>query len=77
MIKKAVGNGVGMEEKGSVGLGIDGMGGKSGVEVRLQDARAIVVTVDSGEKGIGEGELRRVGFEVGEWVLGREEGRPS
>ena len=77
VVKKAPGNGIGIEEKASTGLGIEGMGGKSGVEVRLQDARAIVVTVDSGEKGISEGELRRVGFEVGEWVLGREEGRAS
>lgn len=44
----------------------------SGVEIRLEDARAILVRVD--EKGVGEGSLRRVGFEVGEWVRSKEEG---
>jgi len=59
-------------------------GGKSAraagpsVEVRLEDARAILLRV--GEDGeVGEGGLRRVGFEVGEWVRGRsgEERRTS
>jgi len=48
------------------------------VEVRLEDARAILLRVgDDGE--VGEGGLRRVGFEVGEWVRGRsgEERRTS
>ena len=44
---------------------------KSGtsVDVRLEEARAVIVR---GEKDgiIGEGALRRVGFEVGEWVRG-------
>lgn len=53
-----------------------------GVEVRLDDARAIVVRNESGrgggeggKSGVSEGVLRRVGFEVSEWVRGREEGR--
>ena len=54
-----------------------GMGSKSssgGAEVRLEDARAIVVRED--EKGeVVEGVLRRVGFEVSEWVRSKEEGR--
>lgn len=48
------------------------------VEVRLEDAKAILLRV--GEDGeVGEGGLRRVGFEVGEWVRGRsgEERRAS
>lgn len=56
-----------------------GAGGKSArgvgpsVEVRLEDARAILLRVgDDGE--VGEGGLRRVGFEVGEWVRGRSGG---
>lgn len=48
-------------------------GGGPGVEVRLEDSGAIMVRVDG--KGVGEGSLRRVGFEVGEWVRGRDEGR--
>jgi hypothetical protein len=40
---------------------------QQGVEIRLADARAILLTVD--ERGrVGDGGLRRVGFEVGEWV---------
>ena len=40
------------------------------VEIRLEDARAVVV------KGAwGNRELRRVGFEVSEWIQSREEGR--
>lgn len=43
-----------------------------GVEVRLDDARAVIV---KGEKdgGVAEGGLRRVGFEIGEWVRGWSE----
>ncbi|MCJ1235927.1 hypothetical protein MMC14_003901 [Varicellaria rhodocarpa] len=41
---------------------------KSGVDVRLQDARTVVLWT------LGEKELRRVGFEVGEWVRGIGEG---
>lgn len=42
------------------------------VEIRLEDARAVVVRAEKGR--VGEGGLRRVGFEVGEWVRGREGG---
>jgi len=68
------------------GGGVDGyedgggarLGGGTGVEVRLADARAIVVRKGGagggcggkGGPGLGEGALRRVGFEVGEWVRG-------
>ncbi|KAI9874800.1 MAG: hypothetical protein M1830_009258 [Pleopsidium flavum] len=54
------------------------LGAGTGVEVRLGDARAIVVRKIGKGVGVGEGALRRVGFEVGEWVRGmgvREEGR--
>jgi len=45
-------------------------GGRTGsVEVRLNDARAIVLRGEEG-KGVSESGLRRVGFEVGEWVRG-------
>lgn len=47
----------------------------SGVEARLEDARAVLVRGEIGKTGIGEGKLRRVGFEVGEWVRGGDEGR--
>lgn len=47
----------------------------SGVEARLEDARAVLVRGENGKTGIGEGKLRRVGFEVGEWVRGGDEGR--
>lgn len=47
----------------------------SGVEARLEDARAILVRGESGKSGIAEGKLRRVGFEVGEWVRGGDDGR--
>ena len=58
------------------------LGGGTGVEVRLGDARAIVVRKNAANgnakgAGLGEGALRRVGFEVGEWVRGmgsREDG---
>jgi len=54
------------------------LGAGTGVEVRLGDARAIVVRKNGKGVGVGDGALRRVGFEVGEWVRGmaaREEGR--
>lgn len=44
------------------------------VEVRLDDSGAIVVRVEQGGK-VGEGSLRRVGFEVEEWIRGRADGR--
>ena len=47
----------------------------SGVEARLEDARAILVRGESGKSGLAEGKLRRVGFEVGEWVRGGDDGR--
>ncbi|KAI4136111.1 MAG: hypothetical protein LQ347_000040 [Umbilicaria vellea] len=43
-------------------------GAGTGVEVRLADARAIIVR--TGDTGVPDGALRRVGFEVGEWVRG-------
>ncbi|KAL8710307.1 MAG: hypothetical protein Q9220_005077 [cf. Caloplaca sp. 1 TL-2023] len=57
------------------------MGGRNGrkgggggeapeVDVRLEDSRAVVLRVERGGK-IGEGALRRVGFEVGEWIRGK------
>lgn len=45
-----------------------GGGAAGGVEVRLEDARAVIVRGESG--GVGRGSLRRVGFEIGEWVRG-------
>ncbi|MCJ1464221.1 hypothetical protein MMC07_002834 [Pseudocyphellaria aurata] len=45
-----------------------------GAEVRLDDARAIVVRAD-GRGNVLEGVLRRVGFEVSEWICSKEEGR--
>jgi len=66
-------------KSGGVGAGgKSARGGGPSVEVRLEDARAILLRVgDDGE--VGEGGLRRVGFEVGEWVRGRsgEERRTS
>lgn len=47
-------------------------GGAGGVEVRLEAARAVVVRGEK-EGGVAEGGLRRVGFEIGEWVRGWEE----
>lgn len=49
-----------------------GRGLEPEVEIRLEDARAVVVRAEKGR--VGEGGLRRVGFEVGEWVRGREGG---
>ena len=52
-----------------------GRSGVAAVEVRLEDAKAILLT--AGEDGeIGEGSLRRVGFEVGEWVRGKSADEP-
>lgn len=55
---------------GSGGGGGVGVGG--GVEVRLEDARAVIVRGER-DGGVAEGGLRRVGFEIGEWVRGWEE----
>lgn len=58
------------------GLGSGGSSiSSSGVEAPLEDARAILVRGESGKAGIAEGKLRRVGFEVGEWVRGGDDGR--
>lgn len=54
-------------EKGGAGAGAVG-----GVEVRLEDARAVIVRGER-DGGVAEGGLRRVGFEIGEWVRGWEE----
>ena len=63
--------------KGGVGSGGSGGGGNvpvgQAVDVRLEDARAIVLRAAEGG-GVPEGSLRRVGFEVGEWVRARGEG---
>ncbi|KAI4186389.1 MAG: hypothetical protein LQ346_005689 [Caloplaca aetnensis] len=58
--------------KGSAGGGGGAAGGD--VDVRLEDSRAVVVRVERGGK-VGEGALRRVGFEIGEWVRGRSGSR--
>ncbi|MCJ1244033.1 hypothetical protein MMC30_001230 [Trapelia coarctata] len=44
------------------------VGRHGSVEVRLNDARAIVLRGNGKGKGVSESGLRRVGFEVGEWV---------
>ncbi|KAL8873205.1 MAG: hypothetical protein Q9174_001288 [Haloplaca sp. 1 TL-2023] len=44
--------------------------GGAEVEVRLEDSRAVIVRVEKGGK-VAEGGLRRLGFEVGEWIRGR------
>lgn len=64
---KAIG---GVKSSSSSSSGVSG----GAAEVRLDDARAIVVRED-GKGEVVEGVLRRVGFEVGEWVRNREEGR--
>lgn len=53
------------------GVGLEGAR-NGGVEVKLEDARAVVVRGER-EGGVAEGGLRRVGFEIGEWVRGWEE----
>lgn len=59
---------------GNVGSKPTSSASGGGAEVRLDDARAIVVRGD-GKGQLLEGVLRRVGFEVSEWVRGKEEGR--
>lgn len=51
--------------------------GKGGVEVRLDETpRVMLVRGGEGKgAGVGEGVLRRVGFELGEWVRAKEEER--
>lgn len=51
-----------------------------GVEVRLLDANVLVVRVlkeKEGNLGFEDRVLRRLGFEVEEWVRGRKERRVS
>ena len=53
---------------------VSGSAGGSGaagnaVEVKLEDARAVIVRGEVGG-GVAVGALRRVGFEIGEWVRG-------
>ncbi|KAI4258974.1 MAG: hypothetical protein LQ352_000970 [Teloschistes flavicans] len=50
--------------RGSNGNGI------AEVEVKLDECRAVVVRVETGGK-VGEGGMRRLGFEIGEWIRGR------
>ena len=78
---KEAGNGGGKGVGAGGGKGGVGAGGGGGnvpvgqaVDVRLEDARAIVLRAAEGG-GVPEGSLRRVGFEVGEWVRARGEGQ--
>lgn len=68
IVKEGAGGLGGLREAG----GSRGGGGNAAVEVRLEDARAVIVRGER-EGGVGEGGLRRVGFEIGEWVRGWEE----
>ena len=52
---------------GSIGSQGGGNSHPSAVEVKLDEPRAVIVKGES-EGGVAEGSLRRVGFEVGEWV---------
>lgn len=51
-----------------------GAAANGGVEVRLEvrpeDARAVIVRGEAQGQGVARGSLRRVGFEIGEWVRG-------
>ena len=40
------------------------------VDVQLEEHRAVVVKIEKGGK-VAEGSLRRLGFEIGEYVRGR------
>lgn len=44
-------------------------GSRGGVKIRLSDARAVVLEIDD-EGKLGESALRRMRFEIGEWVRG-------
>lgn len=74
--KASLKTGGGSEAKGGHEKGRNGgSGGGSavgGVEVKLEDARAVIVRGER-DGGVAEGGLRRVGFEIGEWVRGWEE----
>ncbi|KAL8762180.1 MAG: hypothetical protein Q9184_001777 [Pyrenodesmia sp. 2 TL-2023] len=64
-----------VEQKGQQAKGKGNAGAAGGdVDIRLEDSRAVVVRVERGGK-VGEGALRRVGFEIGEWVRGRSGSR--
>ena len=72
--KQAGENGAGERERkrkaaGSVSGSSGGSGAGSAVEVKLEDARAVIVRGEAGG-GVAVGALRRVGFEIGEWVRG-------
>ncbi len=74
-VAKQVGeNGGGERERkrkaaGSVSGSAGGSAAGSAVEVKLEDARAVIVRGEVGG-GVAVGALRRVGFEIGEWVRG-------
>ena len=71
------GGGGGGPKTGSIGSQGSSSSHPSGVEVKLDEARAVIVKGEA-EGGVAEGSLRRVGFEVGEWVrswAGKELGR--
>ncbi|KAG8531078.1 uncharacterized protein KY384_004435 [Bacidia gigantensis] len=53
---------------GAAGTGMKVDKANGGVDIRLEDSRSIVV--QGGEKGVSEVALRRVGFEMSEWVRG-------
>ena len=72
--KQAVENGAGERDRkrkapGSVSGSAGGSAAGNAVEVKLEDARAVIVKGEVGG-GIAVGALRRVGFEIGEWVRG-------
>ncbi|KAL9586841.1 MAG: hypothetical protein Q9212_000659 [Teloschistes hypoglaucus] len=52
--------------KGSTGNG----NGNGEVEVKLDEYRAVIVRVEMGGK-VGDGGMRRLGFEIGEWIRER------
>lgn len=54
---------------GSVSGSAGGSAAGNTVEVKLEDARAVIVRGEAGG-GVAVGALRRVGFEIGEWVRG-------
>lgn len=59
----------GVEERKKTSTGGGEGGGGAGVEVKLEEFRAVVVRGAEGG-GVPEGGLRRVAFEIGEWVRG-------
>ena len=74
VVKQAGENGGAERERkrkatGSVSGSAGGSGAGNAVEVKLEDARAVIVRGEAGG-GVAVGALRRVGFEIGEWVRG-------